>query len=319
MTGQSVSTITSPIVEGNGGSSTTPNAAGSPAVEGNGGASATVNAPAPAPTPAPSPEGTPSHAPSPEGTPAAPSPEGAQSPAGADGDKNKTTPDWAQKRINELTAKRYEADRLAQQANDAKVAAETRAADLLAQIAKGTTGTPSPAPAPSAALGEDEIERRAVEKAGQMAAASRFNEACDNVADAGRKEFKDWDSTIKNLSMVGAVGPNSNVEFLQTAIELKNPHQVLHHLGEDLELADRIVKMTPTRRALELARIEAALSAPKPVAPPAPLSGAPAPVIPLAGGAKPGPGDLSDPNLESSEWFKLRDQQAMERKTRYRR
>lgn len=225
------------------------------------------------------------------------------------------TPEWAQKRINELTAKRYEAERDAKAEKSARIAAEQKAKDLLEQISKSS---PSPSPAPTTQqMTDEEIERRAQVKAQEMAAAARFNDACNTIVSEGKKEYKDWDEVVRNLGLVGAVGKDASPEFLENAIELKDPHKILHHLGKNLEEAERITKMSPKRMAMELARIEAQLNAPAVAPAPAPVSQAPAPVIPVGGKAAPGPKSLDDPNLSTEEFMALRAQQADDRRKRY--
>lgn len=264
----------------------------SPVVEGSGGTPQPTAAPTPTPEPTPAPTTDPAT----------------------------NTPEWAQKRINELTAKRYEAERDAQTNKDARIAAEHRAAELLKQIEKGGTPQPTPAPTPAPQMTETEIERRANEKATQIAAANRFNEACNNIVEIGKKDFAaDWDQAVKNLGMVGAIGKDVSPEFLETAIELKNPAKILHYLGTHMDEGARIAALPGKRMAMELARIEAQLSAPPPAPTPAPLSNAPAPVIPVGGASKPGTPAIDDPNLESAEWYKLREQQVMEKRNRYQR
>jgi hypothetical protein len=234
---------------------------------------------------------------------------------------NKTTPEWAQKRINDLTARRYEAERLAEAAEAKAKNAEARAAALLEQIAKtpaATTPAAAPAPAP-VPLAEDEIEKRALVKAQAIAQANKFNETCNTIVDTGKKEYKDWDDAVKNLTMVGAIGDPTKVspEFLETVVELKNPHQILHHLGMNPEEAAKIAGMAPKKMALELARVEASLLN-KPVEK-TPVSGAPAPVIPINGKGAVGAVALDDPNTSAEDWYALRAKQIEERKGRYRR
>ena len=69
---------------------------------------------------------------------------------------------------------------------------------------------------------------------------------------------------------------------------------------------------------LEMARIEAQLNAPAPVAT-VPISHAPTPVIPVAGTGKVASGDLADPNLSMDDFIKLRAAQKEERQRRYQR
>jgi hypothetical protein len=248
--------------------------------------------------------------------------------AAADGDpasdKNadgttKTTPEWAQKRINELTAQKYAAQRAQKAAEDAKAASDAKMVEVLA--AKAGTGTPGSPPAPAAAsLSEADVERRAQERAVQIAATTRFNEECNKVAESGKTEYKDsWVQTLTNLNSVGATGEGSNPEFLSMAIELNNPHKILHHLGNNPELAAKIVAMPPTKMALELARIEATVNAPKAAAPAAPVSNAPSPIIPVQGAAKGPTKDLADPTLTTEEFMALRAAQLEAKRQMYRR
>jgi hypothetical protein len=255
----------------------------------------------------------------PAGDPASltdPNPDGTTNP------DHKTTPEWAQKRINELTAKRYEAERATTAERTARLAAEAKAQDLLAQIARPgaapVPGAPDPASAP-VKMGEDEIERRAQEKAVAIAQANEFNKQCNSIVEVGKKEFKDWDEAVKNLNLVGALGQGVSPEFLETAVELKSPHKVLHYLGTNLEEAEKIAKLPPKRMALEMARVEALLNAPAAPAPAPAVSNAPPPVIPVGGAAKPGALSIDDPNLSTADFMAMREKQAEEKRNRYRR
>lgn len=234
----------------------------------------------------------------------------------------KTTPEWAQKRINELTAKRYEAERTAVAEKTAREAAEARSAELLAQLANKDPNTPVPTNTSTApVVTEAQIEERVAARAAQMAAANEFNKACNNIAEDGKKEYKEgWDESLKNLGLVGAVGQNVSPEFLETAIELRNPHKVLHYLGQNLEEAERLIKLSPKKMALEMARVEAQLNTPPPPAPVIPLSNAPAPVIPIAGAAKTGGlVDITDAAAPMDDWMAARQKQIDERRKRYQR
>lgn len=226
-----------------------------------------------------------------------------------------TQQDWAIKRINEITAKRYEAERGMESEKKLRLAAEDKARELLAQMGKAPSAEPV-----KPGLTEEEVERRAQEKATVIAQARVFNEACDAVAATGKKEFGDaWQTDLNNLALVGALGKDVPTTFLETVIELKNSHKVLHHLAGNMEEAARIAKLPPQRMALEMARIEAQINTP-PAPPPAPaISNAPMPVIPIGGQAKVTPGNLDDPNLAADDWYALRAKQLEEKRNRYRR
>ena len=235
-------------------------------------------------------------------------------------DPKATEAEGVQRRINEITAQKYAAQREAKAERDARLAAEAKAEELLSRISKTPATTPDPAaPAVDPKVTEAEIDRRATEKAELLARAKVCNDACNNIVDAGKKEFKDWDATVANLRMVGAIGPDVPADFLETAIELKDPQKILHYLGSNLDEAERIVKSSPKKMAMEMARIEAALNAPVAPAPAPALSNAPAPVAPIAGVAKPGALDINDPNLTTEQFMELRTKQKLEQQSRYRR
>ncbi len=236
------------------------------------------------------------------------------------------TPEWAQKRINELTASRHAAERLAKAETDRRLAVERVNADLLAARAGQPPAAGDPAaahvpPANTPQMTEEEIDRRALEKAQQIAETTRFNETCNRVADTGKTEFKDWDDAVKNLGLVGALGPNVSPDFLATAIELKSPHKVLHYLGSNLEEAEKIAKMTPVRMAMEMARVEAIVNAPVITAPVVvpPVSNAPAPIVAVSGKAVPGGLAIDDPDISMEQFAALRNKQLEEKRMRHRR
>lgn len=241
----------------------------------------------------------------------------------------KATPEWAQKRINELTAKRYEAERSAISEREGRVAAEKANAELLARITNTAPVDPNnpnpvtPAVVTKPELTEEEVERRATVKAAQMSATARFNDACNTVAETGKQEFKDtWDEALKNLGLVGAIGQNVPPDFLETAIELKNPAKILHHLGTNIEEAERIAKLPPKKMAMEMARLESQLNAPiaQPAAPALPaISNAPAPVIPVNGAPKSGAPTIDDPTVALDDWMTVRNKQIADRRLRYQR
>lgn len=289
--------VTSPVVQGG---DAQPQVA-SPVVQPADSAATEVDANAPA---------APATEPDPNATPVDPNADPAAKPT--------VLPDWYTRRFNELVGKRHEAERAAKDEKSARLAAEAKAADLLAQIANPNADPANPA---KPVFDESEVERRATEKAHAIAAAKIFNDACNNIVEVGKKEYKDWDESLKNLNLVGAIGKDVSPEFLETVVELKNPAAILHHLGQNLEEAERVANLPPKKMALEMARIEAKLNTPAPVvaAPVIPVSTAPAPVIPVSGATKTTPLDINDPGVASADWYELRNKQVLERQGRYRR
>jgi hypothetical protein len=153
-------------------------------------------------------------------------------------------------------------------------------------------------------LTDAEINRRAA----IIAANNKFNEACDNTYQEGKKTFSDFDNALENLRAVGALGTNVNPIFLQTVTELPNAHKLLHHLGNNPQEAARINSLAPLKMAIELARIEGSLGATKI----RPVSNAPAPIMQVNGTGK-SDLDLSDPNLDMKKFSELRQKQRAER------
>lgn len=185
---------------------------------------------------------------------------------------------WFQKRIGELTRDKYEARRAADQAAQEN-------AELRRQLAEGRQGEQQQQQQPTDVRAE----------AQRLVAEERFNEACNKVYDEGTKEFKNFDSAVKNLQMVG-----SNREFLELVATSDAGHKLIAHLGaqENLDDAARILAMPPTQMARELTKLEIKLA--QPVA--KPVSKAPAPITPLGSGKATGEG-LSD-DLPIDEWMR---------------
>lgn len=178
----------------------------------------------------------------------------------------KKTP-WFQRRIDQLTAEKWEERR-------ASEALRKQAADLLEQLAEARkngatrpveTSTTAIAPAadtqPAARtqnMSEAEINALAEKRAEQISRQRSFDKACNDVASAGKDEYADFDQSLRTFQMLGGL-PTS---LLEVITEMPNAHKVLYSLGKDPDLAERVVKMSPTKQALELARLEQNLSKP---------------------------------------------------------
>lgn len=233
----------------------------------------------PTPTPQPDPDPVPNDTP-------APAPTGDTPAVTAEGDGTKKTP-WFQRRIDQLTAEKWEERRTVDQLRK-------QTTDLLAQLAEarkgGAVSIPAPQNAPatppantpptSATQGMSDAELNALadRMAEEKARVKAFNRACDDVAERGKDEFDDFDKKLRTFQMLGGLP----TPLLETITEMPNAHKVLYHLGSDPDLAERVVKMSPVRQAMELARIEGGISKPAP----RPVSQAPAPVQPIDTGGR---------------------------------
>lgn len=240
-----------------------------------------------APEPAPSGEAKPPAPPAP--------PEPVASPAAAPATPTAVPaakPDWRDARIAELTAK-YNAE-------------------------KAKAAVAPAAPAAPSGPSEAEIAERIQTEAQRLAQASAWNDACNAVASQGNKKFPDFGERLRAIQgTVNGQDPGEVTQYnevLSAAIETGRGAEVLHQLGANPGEVTRLMKLSPVKRAMEIATMAAKLDgggAPEP-------SGAPAPITPIGSrgvhydGIKP-----DDPNngtkLPTAEWMKQREAQAIER------
>lgn len=237
-----------------------------------------------------------------EGTPTLPPDTGTEAtgeqvaPAGSSQegpDGKSATPAWVQRRIDKLVAEKHDARRETDTFRAEAQAAKDQVAALLTSLAEARNGgTPAPAAAPVAEvapqtptkpvipMSETEIEARATAKAQEIARVESFNKACNAIADAGKTEYKeDFDAALKNFNMLGGI-PTA---MLETLTDMPNAHKILYSVGKDPELAEKIIKLSPMKMAMELARLDQASTQP---AAPRPISGAPKPITPIDGGSR---------------------------------
>ena len=236
-------------------------------------------------------------------------------PVGSDG--KPSTPQWVQRRIDKLTAEKHEARREADAAKAQSAALLASLAELRASGVAGTPATdptagvgtpvtqtpvqtPAPAPAPTQPvipMAEAEIEARAQAKAAEIARVNAFNKTCNDIADAGKTAYKDFDDALKNFNMQGGI-PD---QLLQTLVEMPNAHKVLYTVGKDPELIEKMIKLPPMKMAMELARLEQNVDKP---AAPAPVSGAPRPITPIDAGAR---ASEDAEKMSTAEWMQWRE------------
>lgn len=204
--------------------------------------------------------------------------------------------DWRDKRIAELTHKLNEARRAQPQAPAAVQAQGETEAAFQARV-------------------NAEAEKRAL----AIAATVDWNRQCNEVAQAGQKDFPDFNS---RLSAVQGVVNNQDPEdvrqyneVLAAAIETGQAHRLIHALGENPGEVRRLMAASQVKRGVELARMADRLTVKPSEAEP---SGAPKPVTPIGShgihyeSLKPDD-PVNGMKLPKSEWFKQREKQAAER------
>lgn len=164
-------------------------------------------------------------------------------------------------------------------------------------------------------LTNQQIEQRARE----LSAVQDFNRRCDETALVGRSSFgeNEFNGRIQNLQKLvdnsDPVSVQAYNSLLLAAIDTGEGAKVLHALGADLNEAQRILALPPTRMAAELTRRSLnhetqVSSAPKPIT-----------AVGSRGATheriSPDDADRSD-HLSTAEWMRRREAQVKERQTR---
>ena len=194
---------------------------------------------------------------------------------------------WYQKRIDELTKARREAERRADALEALMTSRQHPPAD----------GTP---PAQQGASTDAEIMKRAM----ALAENQRLNEEANRVYQQGKGKYGDFDAAVQSLSQVADL--SQKPDFLEAIVRLPNGADIYHHLGTNLDHAAEVLSLRGTALALELAKLSAELGKPRKT------SSAPAPISPIGSSASPS-GELSD-DLPMAEWIKRRNAQIQKRR-----
>lgn len=191
---------------------------------------------------------------------------------------------WEQRRIDELTRLRRDAER------------ERDAALALVEANRKPVDPEAEPIAQQPQLTEAEIDRRAEQKA----AAKAYERQITGVIESGDKEFgREFTDSCNILADLGA---NDRPEFMQIITDTDAGHKVLQHLGQNPEEADKLLKMPAHKMAMEIGRISDRLNKPKEV----PVSKAPEPIKPIEGDAR----IVKSPDeMDDDEWFKWRAEQ----------
>lgn len=186
---------------------------------------------------------------------------------------------WFQKRIGQLTA---------------------RTAALEAELAAARAQAEGKKPA------ETDIERIAEEIAAKKVRERELLDAANRTAEAGAKEFKDWEQARSALVSNFSQEIQAKPEFLDAVTALDNGHAVFRHLGLNPEEADRILSLPSAKMGVELAKLGTKLAAK-----PAPqVSKAPKPIKPITGSATP---EKDPDSMTMDEWKEWRRAQLRKR------
>lgn len=205
-----------------------------------------------------------------------------QAPSGETQEQDAKTPKWVQRRIDQLTREKYEERRQR----------EALEATLSSMRTVGAESTETSSTQPTQA----EIDARVQRAAREQLRVQQFNDACNRAYEAGKKEFKDFDDSLRNFGMLGGLPQ----EFLEIASSMPDGHKVLYALGKNPEEASRVLSLPPLQMAMELARVADKVTK----QPSKAVSGAPAPIQPVDGTVK----GSSEPPENIDDWMRWRNE-----------
>jgi hypothetical protein len=236
-----------------------------------------------------------------EGAAAEPEGEAAEGAEGSERAEEQTEPEadqpdlpkWVQRRIDELTRRRHEAERKAQEL-----------ADRLSRFNQGPgeSGEGAQAEAEQAirqenpALSQEQVRAEAQ----RIVSEQQFNNDCNAAFEAGASKFPDFEKTVQKFQNLGGLPQ----DFITDALSAGNAHLTLYHLGRNLDEADRVMSLPPRQRMAALARLSDKLAAPPP---PKPISRAPAPIEPVNGAGRPSALNTDPDALSTEEWMRRRN------------
>lgn len=191
-------------------------------------------------------------------------------------ERGKSQQNGFQKRIDELTRERKEAEELAEDEYGMRLRAERRIAELEAEVQKFQKPEEKPKeqvePKPEEfenavdyaralakyetqkALDERDRQQREAEQRAQM---ERQNELMRERVTLARKDLPDFDEVIEAASSAEFVVP---VHVQAAIIDSEFGPYLAYHLAKSPEEQARIFKMTPAKALLELGKIEAKLA-----------------------------------------------------------
>lgn len=185
---------------------------------------------------------------------------------------------WAHERIDELTRQRREAERQAEYWKaKASQTVDVDSLDYEEGIAERV----------------QQRTRKEQAETAQSSAAMLAQEAFSYRETIARERFGDYDAVTRNPSV-----PITD-SMLEIIRDSDLGPDIAYHLGKNVQDAARIAAMPATRQAVELGKLEAKLSAPKPL-PKQP----PTPITPVGGNAS---GGTKDPaKMTMSEYIAWR-------------
>jgi hypothetical protein len=246
-------------------------------------------APALAPDAAPAPD-APTDAPATETPPSTP-PEPPADPIAPEAAKPIEAPKWVKPAMDRLTREKHEARRALENAE--------RERDLYKAMAEGRQppadgATPTPPTTPAPAPRHDDVEIRARQLVEQEKTETKLNDMISTGArEFGEAAFNDKSAILVQLGARDAPG------FMDALVTVPEGHKVVAALADDPDKLVSLLRMGPVAMGVEMGRLAAELSAPKP---PKPVSAAPAPVAAPVGRTQPAPDIYNTASMSMKEY-----------------
>lgn len=153
-------------------------------------------------------------------------------------------------------------------------------------------------------------ERKAAEeekiRGSQQAEEGRRAQLEQQVMEAGEDKYDDFEEVVaKTGDLLKAKNLSFSRAMLNALLEADNAADIIYHLGQKLDEAERIARLPAFAQAKEIGKLEDKLQA----KPQKQISKAPEPIKPVGSGKASSDTDLSD-DLPIEEWMARRNKQA---------
>lgn len=152
------------------------------------------------------------------------------------------------------------------------------------------------------AIDQAEIDRRAEERAREIARTESINQRCNDIAEKATKQWPDFGDAVKVVhEEAGALfTPKGPTPLMEAILDCDDPAAVLYALGKAPDVAASLDGLTERQIARKLTKFELDLASkpqPKSSAAPKPLD----PVRPSSAGVRKSEAEMSD-----DEWYRAR-------------
>jgi hypothetical protein len=170
--------------------------------------------------------------------------------------------------VDRVTAEKWEAIRAKEEAERQTTVARATIEELRKMAAGEPTrpagAPPAAAPRADSRMSPEELRRLVQEQS----ALNDFNKACNEAVDKGRTAHSDFDKiVIQDLTRLSPIydpqagKPIIPQPLVEAALETGEAHEVLYALGKDSALAERIMRLSPIRQAVEVAKLHSKMLA----------------------------------------------------------